>query len=274
NWSAQAGQSLLREEAWANIALENLPTVLLQLFKQAYASNHVKVLRKIVEYKLEVLTLRSVGQNYLDVWPGSMDDWLPQTSRETQAVAGCSKAGVKQPLKVAVDLVFRDGSISQLFSFLLQWAKRKGSLELYCGSGVLQTLGLHNAFYNATFLLDLAPYLGRMRDLRKLSLTSIHEDNIISPEEKHIITEFTSKWSSSWSASRSCIWKLSPSLRGHLHQLLRSMKTPLDDLEVTHLKAGPTLVSLDLEDCHTEDCHLYAILPALSSCLQLTKFSF
>ncbi|OBS66967.1 hypothetical protein A6R68_04492, partial [Neotoma lepida] len=107
-----------------------------------------------------------------------------------------------------------------------------------------------------------------------------------------------------------------PFFEGHLHQLLRSMKTPLDDLAVTDctlsilewnslseflcvsqlqqlnlqnvrftdlsseplrvllVKAGPTLLSLDLENCHIEDCHLYAILPALSSCAQLTKFSF
>ncbi|OBS82049.1 hypothetical protein A6R68_23961 [Neotoma lepida] len=374
-----AGQSLVREEAWANIALENLPTVLLpQLLKQAYASNHVKVLRKIVsswpfprlplgalkkrtfsetqiqvvleeidklliqevrprEYKLEVLDLRSVGQNYLDVWPGSVDDWLPQTSSETQAVSGCSKAGVKQPLKVAVDLFFRDGSISQLFSFLLQWAaKRKGSLELYCNElqiwsashfnyerlskklnlEYVQTLGLRNAFCNATFLLKLAPFLGLMRNLRKLSLTNIHEKTFIPPEEKrHIITEFTSQF-----LKLECLQKLHLEsvsfLEGHLHQLLRSMKTPLDDLAVTDctlsvsewnslsefpcvsklqqlnlqsvrltdlsseplrvllVKAGPTLVALNLEDCHIEDCHLYAILPALSRCAQLTEFSF
>lgn len=44
-----AGQRLLREEALANIALKNLPIVLLpQLLKQDYAGHHVNVLRTIV----------------------------------------------------------------------------------------------------------------------------------------------------------------------------------------------------------------------------------
>ncbi|XP_036032372.1 putative PRAME family member 26, partial [Onychomys torridus] len=47
-----------------------------------------------------------------------------------------------------------------------------------------------------------------------------------------------------------------------------------EPLRVLLVKAGPTLVTLDLEDCQIEDQYLYDILPALSSCLQLTKFSF
>nr|XP_042128579.1 oogenesin-2-like [Peromyscus maniculatus bairdii] len=98
--------------------------------------------------------------------------------------------------------------------------------------------------------------------------------------------------------------------------LIRSLKTPLDNLDVTYctlsasewdslsefpcvsqlqqlnlqnvrltdlspeplqvllVKAGATLVTLDLEDCQIEDQYLHDILAALSSCLQLTKFSF
>ena len=47
-----------------------------------------------------------------------------------------------------------------------------------------------------------------------------------------------------------------------------------EPLQVLLVKAGPTLVALDLEDCHLEDGQLYAILPALSKCFKLTKFSF
>ncbi|XP_052573714.1 preferentially expressed antigen in melanoma-like protein 1 [Peromyscus californicus insignis] len=374
-----AGQRLLREEALANIALKNLPIKLLPpLLKQAYAGNHVNVLRTIVsswpfprlplgalkrtsyletqaqvvleeidklliqevrprQYKLEVLDLRSVGQNYLDMWPGSMDNWLPQTSSETQAVAGHSKAGVKTSLKVVVDLFFMEAPLTQFLGHLLEWSdKRKGLLQLYCNElhiwsafrfkhrklsekvnlEYVETLGLHDAFCNPVFLLNLVSYLGCMRNLRKLSLTNIQEDNFISPEEKsYIIIQFTSQF-----LNLECLQKLHlervPFLEGHLHQLLGSVKTPLDDLDVTHctlsvsewdslsefpcvsqlqqlnlqnviltdlspeplqvllVKAGPTLVTLDLEDCQIEDQYLYDILPALSSCLQLNKFSF
>lgn len=46
-----------------------------------------------------------------------------------------------------------------------------------------------------------------------------------------------------------------------------------EPLRVLLVKAGPTLVGLDLEDCHLEDGQLHAILPALSRCSQLTNFS-
>ncbi|KAL6086173.1 hypothetical protein STEG23_013448, partial [Scotinomys teguina] len=193
------------------------------------------------EYNLEVLDLRSVGQTYLDVWPGPVDDWLPQTSSETRAVAGPSKAEVKQPLKVAVDLVFREGSLGQLFSCLSEWSdKRKGLLQLYCNElqiwsashfnykkfsekvnlEYVQSLGLHNAFCRPTFWLKLAPYLGRMSNLRKLSLTNLRGDNLVSPEEKrYIITQFTSQFLKLEHLQRLHLEAV-PFLEGHLHQLL------------------------------------------------------
>lgn len=54
-----------------------------------------------------------------------------------------------------------------------------------------ETLGLHFSC-NPALLLNLAPYLGHVRNLYKLSLASIHEDNFISPEaRRHLITGFT-----------------------------------------------------------------------------------
>ncbi|KAK7799304.1 hypothetical protein U0070_019116 [Myodes glareolus] len=183
------------------------------------------------EYKLK---------NHLDVWPGSMDDRLPQTSSETRAVAGHSKAGVEQPLKVAVGLVLRDGPLSQPSSYLVQWGDENVSLEY------VETLGLHFSC-NPAFLLNLAPCLGHVRNLCKLSLASIHEDNFISPEERrHLITGFTPQL-----LKLKCLQKLHldtvPFLEGHLHQLHGSMRTPLDDLAVTHCT-----LSVSDWNCHSE----------------------
>ncbi|XP_034357798.1 PRAME family member 20-like [Arvicanthis niloticus] len=371
-----AGQNLLRNEALAIIALEDLPILFLpQLLKQAYDGNHCKVLRSIVsswpfprlplgvlrkrtpyletqlqvvleeidklliqkvrprKYKLRVLDLRSVGQHYLDVWPGSMDDWLPKT---TQADPCCSKTVVTHPLKVAMDLYLKDRGQSRLFSYLVQWSdRRKGLLQLYCNELQIwspshqnyrrlsqkvslehvETLGLHSSC-SPSFLLNLAPYLRQMRNLRKLALSNIREENFVSPEKRRrIITRFTLQL-----LKLERLQKLHLDavcfLEGHLDQLLGSVKTSLDDLAVTHcnlsvsewnhlsefpcvsqlqhlnlenvrltglspeplrvllVKAGPTLVALDLEDCHLEESQLYAILPALSRCSRLTKFSF
>ncbi|EGW14390.1 PRAME family member 20 [Cricetulus griseus] len=360
-----AGQSLLRNEKLAISALETLPNLLLpQLFKQAYEGGHRNVLKKIVsswpfprlplgavkkrnaseslenavleevdklliqsprEYKLEVLDLRSVGQEPMDVLSGPVDSWLPQTSCE----------GEKKPLKVAVNLYLRNGNFNKL-SCLSQWAeKRKGLLQLYCHefhiwlpflSGCkcyleyvnlqyIVVLGLHS-LHNPAEFLDLISYLGHLMNLRKLSISNIQEERVISLEERrHIVSGLASKL-----LNLECLQELhlenASFFKGHLHKLLRSLKTPLDDLAVTHctisvpewnqfsklicvsqlqhlslenvrlaslspeplrillVKAAHTLVDLNLEDCHIKDSYLYAILPALSRCLQLRTFSF
>ncbi|XP_040590945.1 preferentially expressed antigen in melanoma-like protein 1 [Mesocricetus auratus] len=280
------------------------------------------------EYKLEVLDLRSVGQSCSDVWSGPIDNWLPQTSSE-------AKEGGKQPLKVAVNLYLRNDPANKLF-FLSQWAKkRKGLLEVYCYElqiwlpslsdckYFLECMNLHHievlglyCLRKPAFLLNLNSYLGHMTNLRKLSLSNLHEESLVSPEErKHIISGFASQL-----LNMECLQKLhldnTSFFQGHLHQLLGSLKTPLDDLAVTNcqvsdsdwyhlsklpcvsqlkqlslenirlvylspeplrvllVKSASTLVSLSLEDCHMKARYLYAILPALSNCLQLTTFNF
>lgn len=156
-----------------------------------------------------MLDLRSVGQHYLDVWPGSMDDWLPKA---TPVDPCCSKIVMTYPLKVAVDLHLKGRGQSRLFSYLVQWAeRRKGLLQLYCNElqvwapshqnfrklsqmvnlEYVETLGLHSSCSPA-FLLNLAPYLRRMTNLRKLALSNIREENFISPEKRRrIVTRFT-----------------------------------------------------------------------------------
>ncbi|XP_021505916.1 PRAME family member 7-like [Meriones unguiculatus] len=288
------------------------------------------------DYQLQVLDLRSVGQTYMDVWSGSADDWLPKTTSETQAVPGPSTAEATQPLKVAVNLYLREACPGTMFSYLIEWHnKRRGLLQLYCNElqiwfpslqnyrrlsqkvnlEYVETLAFHES-YNPAFLFNVAPYMGRMKNLRQLTLSNILSESYISPEKKrNIISRFTSHLLRLEHLQKLHLDAVS-FLEGHLPWLLRSVKTILDDLAVTQCKlsvsewnrlsgfpcvsrlqhlslgkvrlrnlspeplrvllvnAGPTLVTLDLEDCHIGDDHLSAILPALSSCTQLTDFSF
>ncbi|XP_051027049.1 PRAME family member 7-like [Acomys russatus] len=288
------------------------------------------------EYKLEVLDLRSVGQSCLDVWPGPMDDWLPKTASENQGMPGQSTAGEKHPLKVVVNLYLKNTYRSKIFPYLTEWSdRRRGLLQLYCQElqiwspchydyrrlsqmlslEYVEIFGLHSSGKPA-FLLKLAPYLGTMRNLRKLTLSCITENTLISSEKRRrIVTKFASQLCKlerlqTLSLEDVCF------LEGHLDWILGSVKTSLDGLTVTHCKlsasewhhlsefpcvrqlqelslenvrltdlspeplrvllvnAGPTLKVLDLEDCHMEDDHLYAIMSALRSCSKLTKFSF
>lgn len=138
-----------------------------------------------------------------------MDDWLPKITQEDPC---CSKMIMTHPLKVVVNLNLKDRGQSRLFTYLVQWSdRRKGLLQLYCNelqiwSPFLQNyrrlsqkvnleyvemLGLYSSC-SSSFLHYLAPYLRQMRNLRKLALSDIREENIISPEKRRrIITRFT-----------------------------------------------------------------------------------
>ncbi|XP_031232837.1 PRAME family member 20-like, partial [Mastomys coucha] len=202
------------------------------------------------KHRLEVLDLRSVGQNYWSVWSGSVDDWLPKT---TQADPCCSKTLMTHPLKVAVNLHLKNRGQNRLFSYLVQWADRmKGLLRLYCNElqiwspahqnyrklsqkvnlECVQTLGLHSSC-SPSFLVNLAPYLRQMRNLRKLVLSDIRKENISPEKRRRIVTRFTLQIRKLERLQKLHLDAVS-FLEGHLDQLLGSVKTSLEDLEVIH----------------------------------------
>ena len=133
-------------------------------------------------------------------------DWCKK-----QAAVGLSATEVKPQVKVAIDLVLTQRPLKSLESFVVEWvAQREGvclccnyleiwSLATYYHKDVLKKLDLNSVqelhLYNMndlTCLLNFSTYLGRMRYLRSLLLSSLLPWDCRTPEEKQqVVTQFT-----------------------------------------------------------------------------------
>lgn len=128
-----------------------------------------------------------------------------------QAAVGLSEMEVKPQVKVAIDLVLTERPIKSLESFVVEWvAQREGlclccnkleiwSLTTYYHEDVFKKLDLNSVqelhLYSTNdlaCLLNFSPYLGRMRYLRSLLLSSFWPWACHTPVEKQqVVTQFT-----------------------------------------------------------------------------------
>ncbi|XP_008047027.1 PRAME family member 20-like, partial [Carlito syrichta] len=190
-------------------------------------------------WKLQVLDLRNVDQNFWSVWSGATV-CSPKAMSRRKPVEDCPGRGRQQPLKVFIDLHLKERTLDEFFIFLFLWAKlRKGLLHICCKNLKIFAMSIKN-IRKALKLVDLdciqevevnytwtlstlarfAPYLGQMRNLHKFALSHIYVSPYISPEKKEeFVAQFTSKF-----LKLDHLQKLDmdsvPFLEGHLDQLL------------------------------------------------------
>ncbi|OBS70219.1 hypothetical protein A6R68_01240, partial [Neotoma lepida] len=292
------GQSLLRNQALAISALEDLPVNFFpSLFKQAFDGRHMEILKAMVaawpfsclpvgalmktpdvealqavldgvdmlqsqkvpprRWKLRVLDLRNVHQDFWDVWTGTQEGARSsEPGSEMQVGKSLPRYALRRRLKVVTDLSLRF-HLKEHQTRLLQWAQqRKGSVRLCClkmnicafpVETVKEVLDIFPPDYieelelftnqALSFLGHFAPCLGRMRNLRKFHLTHIylntHRDvSTLTDTEEKCVTKFLSHFS-----KLNCLQSLS--LDGvyfsshHMKQLFRCLKTPLESLRIT-----------------------------------------
>lgn len=134
---------------------------------------------------------------------------------ESPAVVGPSGMEVKQPVKVVIDLVLKENTLDSIESFLIQWVdRRRGLVRLCCGQlqiwamsvyyhrNLLELLALDSTrelgmygISNPVCLLNFAPYLGRMKNLRSLVLSHFWQAFSMTPVQKQqVVTQFTSQF--------------------------------------------------------------------------------
>ncbi|XP_073937409.1 PRAME family member 12-like isoform X2 [Castor canadensis] len=211
-------------------------------------------------WKLQVLDLRTAHQNFWNVWSGAMAEyWAPQAKSRNQAEEVPPWKGVKQPLRLIVDLNLELDDLDELQIYLFEWVQqRKSSIQLCCRK--MQIWGLCTCgsrawpIHRVLGLLELdcmeevvvhcpwtlcalgmfAPYLGQMRNLCKLRISQICVSENIDPDNyKQLVATFTSQFS-----KLGCLRKLCMSsayfLHGHLHQVLSCLEAPLESLSITH----------------------------------------
>lgn len=134
---------------------------------------------------------------------------------ENPAVVGHSGTEVKPQVEVLVDLVLKENPLGSTESFLVQWVDNKNGLvrlcccklqiwamSIYYHRKLLEILDLDSiqelsvyCISNPVCLLNFAPYLGRMRNLRCLILSHLWQAFSMTPVEKQqVITQFTSQF--------------------------------------------------------------------------------
>uniref|UniRef100_A0A8C0X2V2 Uncharacterized protein n=1 Tax=Castor canadensis TaxID=51338 RepID=A0A8C0X2V2_CASCN len=283
-----AGQSLLRNEALAISALQTLPMELFPpLFMEALTRRHTEVVKAMVQAwpfsclplgplmkagELETLQVALDGIDMLLAVPASSqcgtsrDHWIQEVQR--------GETGVKPSLRLIVDLNLELHDQDKLQIHLFEWVQqRKRSIQLCCrkmqiwglctcGSrtwpihrvlGLLELDWMEEVEMNCPLMLytlaTFAPYLGQLRNLRKLRISQIFVLACISPEQyEQLVATFTSQFS-----KLSCLQQLCVSRAYFLHELtawtfLRCLKTPLESLSITHCQ----LAESDLE--HLSQC--------------------
>ncbi|XP_008849305.1 PRAME family member 12-like [Nannospalax galili] len=208
-------------------------------------------------WKLEVLDLRNV-------WPGAgrEDCYSPRFLNKTQTVESHAECGGKQTLKVVFDYRLQwQRHMTEQQECFIQWAQyRKSFLHLCCQKlqiawasdynfpkllrlfepECIQEVEVNTCLELKT-LATFAPVLGQMRNLHKLFLKGTckswrdeFEDEYRDLEETWI-NAFISQFPKLQTLQHLCMHNVY-FLEGHLDQVLRYLKKPLETLSLTWCK--------------------------------------
>ncbi|XP_077647706.1 PRAME family member 12-like [Urocitellus parryii] len=279
-----AGRRLLSNKSRAVLDLEELPIEIFPpLFVEAFSRGHTEVLKKMVQawpftclplgalmrkpqlemirvvldgldmlfaqqdrprrWKLQVLDLRNVPQNFWRMWSGAVvDACSPEDIKKNRTLKLGPAMAAKPPFKVYVPAYTSQEEQEQLLAQLTSQFLRMDCLRKFCA--------------NAVFLLEghLEQVLRHLKTpLETLSITNCQ----LSDSDWNYLSRY-------------------PNARQLRHLELRGIKLTdfsLEPLQILLDSTATTLNSLDLEACGITDSQLQALLPALSHCSQLVILS-
>ncbi|XP_035309722.1 PRAME family member 12-like [Cricetulus griseus] len=202
-------------------------------------------------WKLRVLDLRNMTQDFWDVWP-SRKNWYCSTETESQEQVGNK---LRRDVKVVTDLSLRF-YLKEHQTCLLQWAQqRKDSVQLCCVKMIIFAFPVEiinevldiflpddieelELFTNQVliFLGHIAPHFGHMTKLRKFCLTHtfLQTDmvvNTLADIEEMCALQFLSEFSKLNSLKHLSMEGIYFS-HLPLQQLLSCLKTPLESLSI------------------------------------------
>ncbi|KAG3283714.1 PRAME family member 11-like [Ictidomys tridecemlineatus] len=206
-------------------------------------------------WKLQVLDLRNVSQNFRRMWSGALvDAFSPEDIKNNQTLKLGPAMEAKSPFKVFIDLNLRKRPLDELLTHLFLWVtERRDRLHLCCNKlkifgkptghtrkvlrllqlDSVQKVEVHCARV-PSILAACAPFLGQIRNLRKLLVSQVYVPAYTSQEEqKQLLAQVTSQF-----LRMDCLWKFCANdvflLEDHLEQVLRHLKTPLKTLSITN----------------------------------------
>uniref|UniRef100_UPI000E5601FC putative PRAME family member 26 n=1 Tax=Urocitellus parryii TaxID=9999 RepID=UPI000E5601FC len=192
-------------------------------------------------WKLQVLDLRNVPQNFWRMWSGAVvDTCSPEDIKKNQTLKLGPAMAAKQPFNVFIDLSLRKRPLDEFLTHLFLWVtQRRDRLHLCCNilkifgkptshtRKVLRLLQLDSVqkvevhcTWAASSLAAFAPFLGHMRNLRKLLVSQVYVPAYTSQEEQEqLLAQLTSQF-----LRMDCLWKFCANdiflLKGHLELVL------------------------------------------------------
>ncbi|KAM5160823.1 PRAME family member 12-like [Callospermophilus lateralis] len=202
-----AGRSLLSDKSRAVLDLEDLPIELFPpLFVEAFSRGHTEVLKKMVQaWPFPCLPLgalmRQPQPEMLQMALDGLDMLLAQQDRPRLKIFGKPTHHTRKVL---------------------------GLLQL----DSVQKVEVHCTWVPST-LAAYAPFLGQMRNLRKLLVSEVCMPAHTSPEEQEwLLAQLTSQFLRMDCLRKFCMDAIHL-LEGHLEQVLGHLKTPLESLSIT-----------------------------------------
>ncbi|XP_069867774.1 PRAME family member 12-like [Dipodomys merriami] len=170
-----AMQSLLSNQALAIAALEDLPVLLFpSLFEEVYARAQTEMLKALVQaWPFSCLPLGDLAESPdLETFNTVLDglDLLlakkerPNVLNNRPTESSSLLITEEQPLIIHKNLTIKDGSQNALQAYLLQWAREKQE-RVQLRSRKLQ---IHS---NSIYIIQKAPYLSQMKNLRILKFS-------------------------------------------------------------------------------------------------------
>ncbi|ELR59944.1 Putative PRAME family member 24, partial [Bos mutus] len=288
-----AGKHLLRDDALAFSALEDLPTELFpHLFMEAFHGRHIEALKAMVQAwpfvrlplgglidmpqmgplqavlealdgllaqkvrsrrcKLRVLDLRDTGQNFWSIWSGASS--YERSSSRMAPVAEQSSTAKRHlaPLKIFMDLCLKKRTLDNFLTYLLRWVEqRKASVHLCCKKLKISAMPMDNVvkilsmvqldciqevqvnwIWHLSTLATFASFLGKMSNLQRLCLSPIHLSAFTKQEQDHLV-QITSQFLR-LGHLQDLHLDYPSFLEGFLDQMLRCLKSPLNNLSITN----------------------------------------
>ncbi|XP_057587724.1 PRAME family member 15-like [Hippopotamus amphibius kiboko] len=237
--------------------------------------------------KLRVLDLRDTGQNFWRMWSGASIHGCSSSRRAPVAEHTSRTQQHLAPLKVFIDICLKKRTLDNFLTYLFWWVEqRKDSIHLCCKKlkifampmeNIMKVLSMVqldciqevqvNCVWHLSTLATFAPLLGEMSNLQSLILSPIVVSAFEEQQQKQHVVQFTSQFPRLDHLQD--LHLESPSfLEGCLDQMLRCLKTPLDNLSITNCQ----LTESDLT--HLSQCPNICQLKGLDlSGVTLTDFS-
>uniref|UniRef100_G3QHY6 Uncharacterized protein n=1 Tax=Gorilla gorilla gorilla TaxID=9595 RepID=G3QHY6_GORGO len=265
-------------------------------------------------WKLQVLDLRDVDENFWTLWSGvRVLSCSPEAMSKRQTVEDCPRMGECQPLKVFIDLCLEESTQDECLSLVHLCCKKVQNYSMPTSSFRNLLERIYPDIWKTCSLNKtgkFAPYLSQMSNL-----PFGYEPELYVSGQWQFIPDLDCPFLCLYYPQMHYIRKVS-NIKEHLEHLLRYLKNPfgaftfchayltdrdmeclsqypslsqLKELHLIHIlmwtthleplgvlleKVAATLKTLILENCGIQDPQLRVPLPALSHCSQLTTFYF